>query len=177
MRVRRWVSLGFDYTIVTGNGALTPGLLTNWLQQELGPQLAGAVAAGLIPATYQLRVPLDSKTQTFSAGPQISFRHFKMATLFIRPDLGAIHENATAKPTDAISTMIVGQLAPSGKETDTVVFYGFGGGVDLNINKHFSLRVQADFVHDHLFDNLLQNGRNTVRIAVGPGFQWGRNIE
>jgi hypothetical protein len=32
-------------------------------------------------------------------------------------------------------------------------------------------------VHDHLFDDLLQNGRNTVRFAIGPGFQWGKNIE
>jgi hypothetical protein len=177
MRVRRWVSLGFDYTIVTGNGALTPNLLTTTLQQQLGPTVAGAIGAGLIPANYQLKVPLDSKTQTFSAGPQLSYRHFKQATLFVRPDLGAIYENATAKPTDAFATAIVQQLVPSGSKQDWTVFYGFGGGVDLIVSRRFSIRVQADFVHDHLFNDLLQDGRNTVRFAIGPGFQWGKNIE
>jgi hypothetical protein len=177
MRVRRWVSLGFDYTIVTGNGALTPNLLTTSIQQQLGPQLGQAIAAGLIPASYQLKVPLGSKTQTFSLGPQISYRHFKQATLFIRPDLGAIHENATAHPTDAFATAIVQQLVPSGSEQDWTAFYGFGGGVDIILSHRFSIRVQGDFVHDHLFNDLLRDGRNTVRFAIGPGFQWGKNIE
>jgi len=177
MRVRRWVSLGFDYTIVTGNGSLTPNLLTTGIQQQLGPQLMGAIAAGLIPASYQLKVPLSSTSQTFSLGPQVSYRHFRQFTLFVRPDLGAIYENASAQPTDAFSTAVVKQLVPSGSKQDWTYFYGFGGGVDINITRRFSLRVQADLVHDHLFDDLLQNGRNTVRFAIGPGFQWGKNIE
>src|ERR1035438_1615187 len=34
MRIRRWASLGFDYTIVTGKTALTPNLLPTALQQQ-----------------------------------------------------------------------------------------------------------------------------------------------
>ena len=176
MRVRTWVSLGFDYTIVTGDAMLTSSLLPTSLQQQLGAQLAQLAAAKLIPASYSLSVPLSSKTEAFSAGTQFAYRHFKAVTIFFRPDLGAIHESAVPHPTDPIATSIVAQLDPSGKKQDWTYFYGFGGGFDFNIGKHFSLRVQADLVRDHLFDDLLKDARNTVRFSIGPGFQWGRNV-
>jgi len=68
------------------------------------------------------------------------------------------------------------QLAPSGQKTDNTVFYGFGGGVDYNFSKHVAVRVQADFVRDHLFNDLLQNARNTVRFSIGPALNFGPNI-
>lgn len=175
-RVTNWLSLGFDYCIGTGNTTITPDLLTTTLQQQLGAQLARLVTAGVIPPTYVLTVPIDSKTETYSAGPQVSYRHFKAVTLFIRPDLGAMHETAIPHPGDVIAQAIVQQLVPSGKKLDWVAFYGFGGGVDVNITKHFSLRIQADLVHDHLFSDLLKDSRNTVRFSIGPGVQWGKNV-
>ncbi len=176
VRPTNWYSLGFDYSIGTGDTALTPKLLTTALQTQLGGELGQLVAAGKIPASYALKVPISSQTQTFSAGPQLSYRHFKAATLFVRPDLGAMREVATPHPTDAISTLVVTQLAPTGRKLDWVAFYGFGGGVDINIGKHYSVRIQADLVHDHLFNDLLKDSRNTVRFAIGPGAQWGKNV-
>ena len=175
VRPSTWYSLGFDYSISTGDTSLTPSLLTTALQTQLAAQLGPLVQAGIIPPTYKLVVPISSQTQTFSAGPQLSYRHFKSVTLFIRPDLGAMREVATPHPTDAISKTVVTELAPSGRKLDWVPFYGFGGGVDINLSKHFSVRVQADLVHDHLFNDLLKDGRNTFRIAIGPGAQWGKN--
>ncbi|MGD0577400.1 MAG: outer membrane beta-barrel protein [Bryobacteraceae bacterium] len=175
-RVTNWLSLGFDYCIGTGNTSINAALLTTNLQQQLGAEFAQLVALGVIPPTYVLTVPIDSKTETYSAGPQVSYRHFKAVTLFIRPDLGAMHETAIPHPTDVIAQSIVQQLVPSGKKLDWVAFYGFGGGVDVNITKHFSLRIQADLVHDHLFDDLLKDSRNTVRFSIGPGVQWGKNV-
>jgi len=175
VRPTTWYSMGFDYSIGTGDTALTPNLLTTALQTKLGAELGGLVAAGKIPPTYALKVPIASQTQTFSAGPQLAYRHFKAVTLFVRPDLGAMREVATPHPTDAISTLVVTQLAPSGRKLDWVAFYGFGGGVDINLGKHYSVRIQADLVHDHLFDDLLKDSRNTVRFAIGPGVQWGKN--
>ena len=67
------------------------------------------------------------------------------------------------------------QLAPTGVKTDLVPFYGVGGGVDLNISHHFGVRMQVDFVRDHLFADLL-NSRNTVRFSVGPAVHFGKNI-
>jgi hypothetical protein len=170
-----WYSMGFDYTRDTGTTSLEPKMLLTSLQQQLAAQLGPMQAAGLIPAGYKLSVPLSSTTETFAAGPQLAFRHFKTMTLFVRPDLGAMHETAVAHPKDMIAKLVVAQLAPTGTQEDWTAFYGFGGGVDLNLTRNFGLRLQADFVHDHLFNNMLP-GRNTLRFSVGPSVHWGKNM-
>jgi hypothetical protein len=173
---RRWLGLGFDYSIVTGHNSLTPNLLLPSLQTQIGQTLAALEAEGFIPPGYELSVPTDNTTQTFAAGPQLVFRHFNSATIFVRPSIGAIREVATPRPADPVAAAIVSQLAPSGKKTDWTGFYGFGGGFDLNITPYFGVRAQADFVHNHLFDDLLENGRWTTRVSIGPVFHFGKNI-
>jgi hypothetical protein len=177
LRPKRWYSLGFDYSRVVGDLKLTPDLLPAELQHKLGAQLAALAAAGKLPPGYALSVASSSETQTFAAGPQVSFRHWRQFTPFIRPSLGAIREVATPKPGDAIAAGIVKQLAPAGVKTDWQGFYGVGGGVDLNCSKHLVLRVQADLVYDHLFNDILREGRRTVRFSVGPAINFGRNVE
>jgi hypothetical protein len=140
--------------------------------------MAYLTSVKVLPAGYALSVPVHSRTQTFAAGPQHAYRHFKAVTLFFRPDLGAMHELATphAPSTDAFAQGVVASLAPTGEKTDWVVFYGAGGGVDFNFSKHVGLRVQADIVHDHLFSDMLKDSRNTVRFSIGPCFNFGDNI-
>jgi hypothetical protein len=70
----------------------------------------------------------------------------------------------------------VAELAPEGVKKDWTMFYGVGGGMDLNFGPHFALRVQADYVWDHLFPDILREGRPTIRFSVGPAFNFGRNI-
>lgn len=176
VRPKSWYTLGFDYSVATGHTALTPNLLTTALQTQLGAQLGQLAAAGLISPSYSLAVPIDSSTQNFAAGPQLSYRHWSLVTLFIRPSVGAVHETATAHRTDPIEALVVAQLAPSGQKTDWTAFYGVGGGFDVNVSTRFALRFQADFVHDHLFSDLLKEGRNTVRVGIGPAFQFGHNV-
>ncbi|PWT99851.1 MAG: hypothetical protein C5B51_26225 [Terriglobia bacterium] len=176
-RPRTWYSAGFDYSISSGELSLTPDLLPNALQQQLGASLAGLAAKGLLPPGYKLAVNAHSRTQTFAVGPQLAYRHFQRATLFLRPVFaGAIYEVATPKPGDAIAAGIVKQLAPSGTKTDVTWFLGFGGGFDINLSHHFAIRTQADFVYDHLFNDLLQDGRFTTRFSIGPAFNFGKNI-
>jgi hypothetical protein len=175
-RPKTWYSLGFDYTWAQGDLTLTPDLLTPELQQQLGATLQQLAAAGLLPPGYKLSIVSGSTTQTFAAGPQLAYRRWQKLTLFARPDLGAIYESATPRPADPIATAIVKQLAPSGTKTDWTVFYGFGGGVDIKVWKGLWLRAQADLVYDHLFSDLLENGRWTVRYSFGPAFNFGRNI-
>jgi hypothetical protein len=176
-RPKTWLSFGFDYTRATGDLDITPDLLPSALQQQLGAQLAQLAAAGRLPPGYTLVVPAHSTTQTFAVGPQLAYRHFTRLTLFLRPVFaGAIHEVVTPRPRDPIAAAIVSQLTPSGKKTDTAPFAGFGGGIDVIFTKHFSLRVQSDLVYDHLFNDLLRNGRFTARVSVGPAFNFGRNI-
>lgn len=175
-RPRTWVSLGIDYSITAGDLTITPDLLPVALQQALGAQLGQLVRAGVIPSTYSLTVPAHSVTHSFAMGPQFAYRHFSKVTLFIRPSVGAIREGATPKPKDAIATAIVAQLAPTGKKKDWQGFYGVGGGFDILLTKHLAVRTQADYVYDHLFNDLLRDGRWTTRFSVGPCFNFGRNI-
>lgn len=177
VRPRTWWSLGFDYSLSAGDLQLTPDLLTPALQQQLATQLGQLAAAGRLPPGYVLNIRAHSRTQTFAIGPQLAYRHFEHLTLFLRPVFaGAIHEVATPHPADPIAVAIVSQLAPSGKKTDTTGFVGFGGGVDVLVSRHFALRTQMDLVYDHLFGDLLRNGRFTFRFSVGPAFNFGRNI-
>ncbi len=171
-----WLALGVDYSRATGDLTLTPDMLLTSLQQQLGGTIAGLIRAGTLPPNYVLAVPAHSVTQTFAAGPQLEYRHFKQFTLFLRPSVGAMRERATPHPADPIATMIVNQLAPEGSKLDWVKFAGFGGGVDLAPQKHVSLRIQFDFVRDHLFNDLLKDARNTVRVSIGPAFNFGKNI-
>jgi hypothetical protein len=175
-RMRAWLTLGFDYSRSTGSLTLVPSLLPVPLQLKLGAQLAQLAAAGLIPPGYVLSVPTGSVSQTFAAGPSFTYRHFKNVTLHIRPSLGAIREVATPRPGDPIATAIVKGLAPNGAKTDWTGFYGFGGGIDLGVSKHVGIRIQGDFVYDHLFNDILRDGRFTTRFSVGPIFNFGRNI-
>ncbi len=176
-RPKRWYSVGFDYTVAKGNLVLTPNLLPTALQQQLGAQLGQLAAAGVIPSNYNLAVSTDSVTQTFAVGPQLAYRGMTHATLFFRPVFaGAIHEAATPHPADPIATGVAKELAPRGVKTDTAPFIGFGGGFDIIITRNFSIRTQADLVYDHLFNDLLRDGRFTVRFSVGPAFNFGPKL-
>jgi len=183
VRPKTWFTLGVDYTFTKGNLTLTPNLLLPSLQQTLGAELAQLAAAGLVPAGYTLKVPAYSETQTIAAGPELVYRHMKHITLFFRPVyLGMIHETASPRPADPIQTLVVGGfeqlglLGPDGLKSDNVVFYGFGGGFDILFNRSFGWRTQSDLVYDHLFGDLLKDGRFTVRFSTGPCFNFGSNI-
>jgi len=186
VRPKTWLTVGVDYTFTRGDLSLRPNLLLPSLQATLGGLLQELPLEGVpVPAGYSLVIPAHSVTQTIAAGPEYVNRHMKHVTLFFRPIfLGMIHEAATPKPspTDPIQGIVVGAfeqtgLVPaSGVKTDNVVFFGFGGGFDILFNRHFGWRTQSDLVYDHLFNDLLKDGRLTVRFSVGPCFNFGKNI-
>ena len=174
--VKSWVALGFDFSVFTGDNVITTNMLTPTLQQTLTEKSLPA-SVGQLPPGYQLRMPTSSTTYTYSAGPQFNIRHFKPVTFFIRPALGSLHEVATLHPGDPFAQQVALTLAgPSFQKTDTVVFYGFGGGMDFNISKHFGIRTAADYVHYSMFTNVLGSSQNSVRFSVGPTFRFGGNI-
>ena len=175
MRAKTWLTLGFDYSVGAGRTTLEPGMLIPSLQNQLGTQLGQLTALGIVPPGYKLAVPVDTRTQSFQVGPDFPIRKFESVTFFVRPNLGAMQIVATPRPADPIASGIIAQLTPSGKKTDWTYFYGFGGGLEFNVNHHFALRFQADFAHDQMFNDILREG-NTIRFSVGPGFQWGKNI-
>ncbi len=174
---KTWVALGFDFSVFQGDNTIVPNMLTPTLQQTLAGQIAYLQSIGQLPPGYQLRMPTSSTTYTYSAGPQINIRHFKPVTFFIRPALGSLHEVATLHPKDPFATQVALVLAgPGMQKSDTVVFYGFGGGMDFNLSKHFGIHTAADFVHYNMFSNTLGSSQNTVRFSVGPTFRFGGNI-
>ena len=175
LRLTNWLSGGFDYSVAKGSNVLLPNMLVSSVQQQLGGQLAQLAAAGLLPSGYRMELPVDTKTQSFTMGPQLAYRHFSAVTFFVRPNLGALQVTSTPRPADAIQTAVVKQLAPTGKKTDWTYYWGFGGGIEYNVTQHVALRFQADLVHNYMFNDLLP-GTNVVRFSVGPGFQWGRNV-
>jgi len=168
VNLNRWLALGGDYSIFTGHSDIHATDLKPAFQAQLVPLLP---LLGPNPA-----VPFDSTTYTFTFGPQINFRQLKWVTIFVRPAIGGMHETATLKPNSPLLALVTAQLAPSGKKTDLKPFYGVGGGFDLNATKHVAIRFAADYVHVNLFDDLLKEGRNSVRLAVGPTFRFGHNV-
>jgi hypothetical protein len=176
VRPRTWYAVGFDYTNTRGNTTLTAGLLPIELQRDLAALLAQLAAEGLVPPNFVLAVPTYTFTQTFAMGPLLTFRHFQHVTLFVRPSLGAIRKTVTPTAHDPVTATVVRALVPAGKKTDWTGFYGFGGGADFILNRHFAIRLQSDVVYDHLFNDILKDGRWTVRFSVGPTFFFGPNI-
>ena len=171
VNVRRWVALGGDFAVVQGRSSLVPNELNSKVGAQLGPVLA------ILPQGYNLYVPFDSTTYTYSAGPQINIRKWKPVMFFVRPALGAMHQVVTARPIDGIQTAVVGSLVPGGVKRDTVPFYGVGWGWDVRMSDHFAVRFGFDYVHTKLFENMLKKGQNTIRISVGPTVRWGKNVE
>jgi hypothetical protein len=160
VNVLRWLALGADFSVFNGNGAIA--LANTNVAPTLAPFLGGQNPS----------FPFSADTYTFAAGPQLNLRKLKWVTLFVRPGLGALHESARLQIPAALAPLapLVPGLSPN--LTNTVVFYGAGGGFDYNLSKHVAIRVSADFVHTHLFANLLQP-RNAVRVSVGPTWRWG----
>ncbi|HTW47118.1 MAG TPA: hypothetical protein VMD92_04165 [Acidobacteriaceae bacterium] len=170
------IAVGFDFSEGTGTNSLTTRVLTPALQQELGAEIQLLISEGVIPANYQLVVPTHAFSETFALGPQLMIRHYKPVTFFVRPSIGTIRQRVTPHPTDPVSTAIIAQLVPSGTKVDWEGFYGFGGGFDWNAARHFSVRLQDDFVYWKLFDGLLAQGTWTNRFSAGVAYHFGKNI-
>ncbi len=172
MNPKRWYSIGGDFSVFTGHSSLWPSMLSNETKAKLAPYM------GMLPPGYSLYVPYNTTTFTFTVGPQLNLRKLKWATFFIHPSLGGLHQITTATPKDPIQNAIVnGLLGVSQKTSDTVLFLGVGGGLELNVQKHMSLRFTTDWVHTSLYNDLLATGQGNVRFSVGPSFHFGKNVE
>jgi len=168
--VRPWLALGADF------GALGDGILsgsgTIWGTETIYSPLLNQL--GINPAAIQ--VPFKSTTYTFAAGPQFYLRKWEKITLFARPGFGGIHEKADISFPPQLNPIFQAlQLTPPNThQTDTQIFFGLGGGFDVNVNRNVGFRFAADWVNTHLFSNLLTPRQNYVRFSMGPTWHWGR---
>ena len=171
VNVFRWAAMGFDFSVFDGHTSLIPSMLNSSIQANLAQTLPPSV----IPS---VTIPYNARIFTYAAGPQINIRKLKRVTFYIHPNLGALHADVTAKPATPLQTLLVNNLVgPTGKTSDTVVFWGVGGGVEWNIAKHLSIRTGADFVRMNMFESMLDGPRNSVRISIGPAIHFGGNVE
>jgi len=175
--VNRWLGLGGDFgamgsDIFSGRGTITAS------ETSLAPVLTSAAALGAPPPST-VHVPFSSTTYTFAGGPQFYLRKWNRITFFARPGLGGIHENAnlTLSPQLVGLLPLLGATVPSSHQSDTTIFFGLGGGFDLNVSRRVGLRFAADWVNAHLFSNLLTNRQNYARFSVGPAFHFGHLLQ
>ena len=167
--VKPWLGLGGDFgALVSGAGTI------NGSETVYAPAINQLAPITGIPANA-INVAFTSKTYTFAAGPQFYLRKFEKVTFFARPGFGGIHEQANITfPPSVIPLFEALQVTPPNPhQTDTQLFFGLGGGFDLNVSRKVGLRFAADWVNTHLFTNLLVPRQNYVRFSVGPTFRWG----
>jgi len=174
--VRPWLGLGGDFgalgsDIISGAGTIN-GSETVYapLLLQVPPALGGPINPNSV------NVPFTSTTYTFAVGPQFYLRKWEKVTFFARPGFGGIHEKANITFPLSLAGLFQ-QLQvplPSAHQTDTQLFYGLGGGFDLNVSRPIGVRFAADWVNTHLFSNLLVNRQNYARFSCGPTFRWGR---
>jgi len=181
---RTWLSLGFDFGYYDGHSTLFPNDLSAGAQATIAQFLGTLPAEERAAAEAFLAggIPFNITTYTFEAGPQLNYRHFKKLTFFVRPALGALHAKAAvgkeffaAEPAFTTATCAVLGLVGCGK-ADTVPFYGFGGGISWEITPHIGIRATVDLAHYDFFSSLLNGGRNSARVSIGPKFSFGKNI-
>jgi hypothetical protein len=180
VNLRPWLTLGGDFSYNQGSSSILPGYLSSSAQAKLAPIIP------LLPKGFALAVPYSTTTYTYEAGPQFNYRKSTKFTYFARPALGALHSTFNGQPgacqqpqlqCQAILTKILtGLVGPSMSKSDTVVFWGFGGGMTWEATHNFGLRIAADYVRYNFFSDLLNGNRGSVRVTVGTKFNFGKNI-
>lgn len=168
--VRPWLTLGFDFSTSSGDSTLIPSYLNAATQARLAHLLPPGVPASAVA------VPYGTSISTYQAGPQVNIRKLRKFTFGVRPALGVLHVKFQANPNPASAPLVAALMGGKLSASDNAVFYGFGGSVTWEATPHFGLRFAADLAHYNFFGDLLNGGRNTVRVSVGPKFSFGKNI-
>ena len=170
--VRPWLGLGVDFGAL-GSDVISGAGTINGNETIYAPPVD---RSGLVPGgASAISVPFKSTTYTFAAGPQFYLRKWEKITFFARPGFGGIHESADITFPPALGPLFqfLQLPIPNSHQTDTELFFGLGGGFDLNVSRKSGLRFATDWVNTHLFSNLLAPRQNYVRFSIGPTFRWG----
>lgn len=172
--IKPWLALGGDFS-AAGDSIISGGGTINGADTIYAPILTAAEPLGAPPPS-SVHVPFKSTSYTFAMGPQFYLRKWSKVTFFARPGLGGIHADADVSLPPQLGGLLgqLGAPVPSAHQSDTQLFFGAGGGFDINISKRVALRFTADWINTHLFSNILTNRQNYVRCTVGPTFRWGR---
>lgn len=170
-----WLGIGADFGIL-GDGIISGAGTISGGETVYAPTLLQVPPPFGPIHPNSIHVPFKSQTYTFAAGPQFYLRVTRKVILLIRPGLGGMHEKAdiTVPATLPPLFQLLQIQAPKSHQTDTQLFFGIGGGFDLNLSRPVGFRVAADWVNTHLFSNLLTPRQNYARLSIGPTFRWGQ---
>jgi len=169
-----WLGLGVEFGIL-GDGIISGAGTISGAETVYAPLLQQVpVPFGPIDPN-SIHVAFKSQTYTFAAGPQFYLRKWEKVTFFARPGFGGIHERADIAFPASLAQLfpLLGVPVPARHQTDTKLFFGMGGGFDLNVSRNVGVRFAADWVNTHLFTSLLTPRQNYVRFSFGPTFRWG----
>jgi hypothetical protein len=170
--LKPWLALGGDFGAM-GDGIISGAGTINGSETVYAPAVN---QSGLLPGgANSINVAFTSTTYTFAAGPQFYLRKWEKVTFLARPGFGGIHENADiAFPPTLVPLFTYLQIPlPNSHQSDTQLFFGLGGGFDVNVSKKVGARFAVDWVNTHLFSNLLVPRQNYIRFSMGPTFRWG----
>ena len=170
--LKPWLALGGDFGAM-GDGTISGAGTINGSETVYAPAVN---QSGLLPGgANSINVAFKSTTYTFAAGPQFYLRKWDKVTFLARPGFGGIHENADiAFPPTLVPLFTYLQIPlPNSHQSDTQLFFGLGGGLDVNVSKKVGARFAVDWVNTHLFSNLLVPRQNYIRFSIGPTFRWG----
>jgi hypothetical protein len=109
-------------------------------------------------------ISVSGRAHEFLFGPRVTLRR-KSVTAFAHALFGAVRASVPSF-TRSTPTGTFGFVGGS----ETAFAMGFGGGLDVNLGKHFAVRAaQVDYIPVHLSPGWLHN----VRIQTGIVFKFG----
>jgi peptidoglycan-associated lipoprotein len=162
------MELGGEYSFVDSNaptgkcGCFQLNGGTGWFAYNLSSSLAVVGEAGGGYASNINRTSTDLTLMSFLAGPRYS-RHLgnRMAP-FVQVLIGGAHASGALTP-------LTSGLAGSANSFAMTA----GGGMDLELARHWALRlVQLDYYLTR-FNNGVNGHQNSLRVGVGIAFRFG----
>ncbi len=124
------------------------------------------------PGSASREVHSEGKVFTFLVGPQLSYRKYRRLTPFAQVLVGVAHAS------DVTIDGCTGVPGCTALPSETAFALAAGGGLDLNLSRHFAIRLlQAEYVMTYFNDvSAGATGRsrqNDVRLSAGIVFRFG----
>lgn len=160
--------VGGGYTYVRANappggcGCFSLNGGNGWLALNATKSIAVVGEVGVQHASNVVGTGADLTLTSYLFGPRYTVRRFGRLQPFAQVLLGGAHASGSLAPGSS-------GLAGSANAFATIV----GGGLDVRLNEHFSLRaIEANYYFTK-FDNGVNDRENNLRIGVGIIFRFG----
>lgn len=160
--------VGGGYTYVRANvppggcGCFSLNGGNGWLAFNATKSIAVVGEVGVQHASNVVGTGADLTLTSYLFGPRYTVRRFERVQPFAQVLLGGARASGSLAPGSS-------GLAGSANAFATIV----GGGLDVRLNEHFSLRaIEANYYFTK-FDNGVNDRENNLRIGAGIIFRFG----